>query len=196
MSEQKISEIRQEIALHTSNKSLLAQGFLPLFVASTQSRIVIIGQAPSIRAQTSRVAWDDASGARLMNWLGVNEKQFRDTSLFAHIPMDFYYPGNGKSGDLPPRKEFASQWHAQLLDLMPNVELIILIGQYAQKYYLPHNQHSTLTETVRNYQPFLPDYFPLVHPSPLNFRWFAKNKWFEEELIPVLQKTITTIIKN
>lgn len=194
MNDRRFECLRKEIAEHDSNKTLKAQGFVPLFLASTQSRIVIIGQAPGIRAQTSRVAWDDASGARLMNWLGVNEKQFRDTSLFAHIPMDFYYPGKGKSGDLPPRKEFAPLWHTRLLDLMPNVELIILIGQYAQKYYLPDNQHTTLTETVRSYQTFLPDYFPLVHPSPVNFRWFAKNKWFEEELIPVLRKTIMTII--
>ncbi|CAN5378399.1 uracil-DNA glycosylase family protein [soil metagenome] len=186
--------LRQEIREHKSNKTMNAQGFSPLFLASTKSRVVIIGQAPGIRAQTSGVAWDDASGIRLMSWLGVNEKQFRDASLFALIPMDFYYPGRGKSGDLPPRKEFAPRWHNCLLKLMPEVELIVLVGQYAQKYYLPRKQHSSLTERVRSYQTYLPEYFPLVHPSPLNFRWFAKNKWFEEELVPVLRKTVAEII--
>lgn len=194
MNDKRFDCLRQEIAEHDSNKTLKARGFVPLFLASTQSRIVIVGQAPGIKAQKSGLAWDDASGIRLMSWLGVKEKQFRDNSLFAHIPMDFYYPGKGKSGDLPPRRNFAPLWHKRLLDLMPDIALIVLVGQYAQKYYLPHNQHRTLTETVRCYQTFLPDYFPLVHPSPLNFRWFAKNKWFEEELIPVLQKTIMTII--
>lgn len=173
---------------------MTAQGFAPLFLASTQSKIVIIGQAPGIKAQTSGLAWDDASGVRLMSWLGVNEKQFRDTSLFAHIPMDFYYPGKGRSGDLPPRKDFASLWHKRLMDLMPDIELIILIGQYAQKYYLLQNKHSTLTETVRDYRSYLPDYFPLVHPSPLNFRWYAKNEWFEEEVVPYLRKTVAGIL--
>lgn len=194
MNDQRFNSLRHEIAEHESNKILRAQGLSPLFLASARSKIVIVGQAPGIKAQTSGLAWDDASGIRLMGWLGVDEKQFRDTSLFAHIPMDFYYPGKGKSGDLPPRKEFAPLWHQRLMDLMPDIELVILIGQYAQKYYLPKNKHRTLTETVQNYQTLLPDYFPLVHPSPLNFRWLAKNKWFEEELVPVLRKTITEII--
>lgn len=196
MEDQRFESLRKEIAEHESNKSLRAQGYSPLFLASTRSRIVIVGQAPGIKAQTSGLAWDDASGINLMSWLGVNETQFRDTSLFAHIPMDFYYPGKGKSGDLPPRKGFAPHWHKRLMDLMPDIELVVLIGKYAQKYYMPQNKHNTLTKTVRNYQSFLPDYFPIVHPSPLNFRWFAKNKWFEEEVIPSLRKIITEILTD
>jgi uracil-DNA glycosylase len=154
---------------------------------------MIIGQAPGIKAQKSGLVWDDASGNRLMDWLGVTEDQFRDPRIFAHIPMDFYYPGKGKSGDLPPRKDFAPLWHARLVELMPNLQLTILIGSYAQKYYLPNRQR-TLTETVRNYQAYLPTYFPVVHPSPLNFRWFAKNEWFEEELVPVLRQAVAEIL--
>lgn len=169
------------------------QGFMPLFVASSQSKIIVIGQAPGIRAQTSGKPWDDPSGLRLMAWLGVTEAQFRDPSLFAHIPMDFYYPGKGKGGDMPPRKDFASLWHTRLMDLMPDVKLIILIGQYAQKYYLPGKKRS-LTDAVRDYRTYLPDYFPLVHPSPLNFRWHAKNEWFEKEVVPALRETVAQII--
>lgn len=196
MNDQSFEHLQQEIAEHPSNAMLAAQGFLPLFLASTRSKIVVVGQAPGARAQTSGLAWDDASGIRLMSWLGVDEKQFRDTSLFAHIPMDFYYPGRGKSGDMPPRKEFAPLWHHRLLDLMPNVELTILIGRYSQRYYLPNNQHGTLTETVRSYETYLPAYFPLVHPSPLNFRWMAKNDWFEKDLVPVLQDRVSAIIAD
>ena len=191
----RIEAVRQEIMAHESNAQYSAQRLAPLFVASPHAKIVIVGQAPGIRAQTSGLAWDDASGERLMKWLGVTEAQFRDPTLFAHIPMDFYYPGKGKSGDLPPRKTFAPLWHAWLLELMPEVQLTILIGSYSQKYYLPENTHRTLTDTVRNYETFLPRYFPLVHPSPLNFRWFAKNEWYEKEVIPELQRRVAEVLE-
>ena len=186
--------IWREIAEHESNEDYTARGYVPLFAASAQSKIIIVGQAPGIRAQESGLPWNDASGQRLMRWLGVSEEQFRDPALFAHIPMDFYYPGKGKSGDLPPRKAFAPLWHARLREHMPKVKLTILIGKYAQQYYLPNNVHGTLTETVRSYENFLPDYFPLVHPSPLNFRWFTRNEWFEKEVVPELQKVVSGII--
>lgn len=189
-------KIRAEISSHTTNKEHSSAGFEPLFAAAPDSKIIIVGQAPGIRAQTSGLPWDDKSGQNLMRWLGVSEDQFRDTSLFAHIPMDFYYPGKGKSGDLPPRKDFADLWHKTLIDLMPDVKMTILIGQYAQKYYLKERRLRTLTETVRSYEEYLPDYFPLVHPSPLNFRWFMKNEWFEQELVSVLQAKITEIINK
>lgn len=188
-------ELRQEIANHASNKEYMAQGLLPLFVASPHAKIVIVGQAPGVRAQTSNMAWNDASGRRLIEWLGVSEEQFRDPRLFAHLPMDFYYPGKGKSGDLPPRKDFAPLWHPRFSTSMPEVKLTILIGKYAQAYYLKNTVHRNLTETVRQYKEYLPDYFPLVHPSPLNFRWFAKNEWFERELIPDLRKIVAEIIQ-
>ena len=194
MMDVKIEALRLEIATHMSNASYMADGFMPLFVASSHSKIVVIGQAPGIHAQTNGKVWDDASGARLMRWLGVTEKQFRDPLLFAHMPMDFYYPGKGKSGDAPPRKDFAPLWHKRLMDLMPNVVLIILIGQYAQAYYLPGKKRA-LTDVVREYRSYLPDYFPLVHPSPLNFRWHAKNEWFEKEVVPALQAAVAEILK-
>ena len=189
-------ELRQEVANHEANDAYKSEGFKPLFVASPHSKIVIIGQAPGLRAQTSGIPWDDASGSRLMKWLSVTEEQFRDPTIFAHMPMDFYYPGKGKTGDLPPRKSFAPLWHHRIMEHMPEVKLIVLIGKYAQNFYLKNNTHRNLTDAVRSYGDYLPDYFPLVHPSPLNFRWFAKNEWFEEELIPVLQKTVAKILNT
>jgi uracil-DNA glycosylase len=163
---------------------------------SPAAKIVIIGQAPGKKAQESGIVWTDASGIRLMSWLGESEEEFRDPSIVAHIPMDFYYPGKGTSGDLPPRKDFADLWHKKIMEHMPSVELVVLIGQYAQKYYLGKRRHSNLTETVRNYDQYLPDFFPLVHPSPLNFRWFANHAWFEAEVVPELRATVQRVLSD
>lgn len=189
-----LASIKKEIVAHPSNLHFLQRGYDPLFLASSDSKIVIIGQAPGIRAQEKGRVWDDASGERLMRWLGVNEETFRDPKIFAHLPMDFYYPGKGASGDLPPRKEFASLWHEKILACMPQVELIILVGSYAQNYYLKKVKQKNLTETVKRYKDYLPHYFPVVHPSPLNFRWFLRHPWFEETVVPNLQKKIHQII--
>ncbi len=108
--------------------------------------------------------------------------------------MDFYYPGKGKSGGLPPRKDFARTWHPQIIAEMPNVKLIVLIGAYAQKYYLKEKSKSNLTETVRSYKDYLPEFLILVHPSPLNARWLKKNPWFEESLIPNAKKLIKKVL--
>lgn len=110
--------------------------------------------------------------------------------------MDYYFPGKGKRGDLPPRKHFANKWNHQVLDTMPNLELKILIGAYAQKFYLGKSMKRNLTETVRNYEDYLPEYFPVVHPSPLNIGWRRKNPWFEEEVIPELQNRVQKILSE
>ena len=191
--EKAFSAIRKEIIAHKSNQQFTKNDYKPLYLSSSSSKVVIIGQAPGFKAQESGIPWDDASGERLISWLGVSEKQFRDPEIFALIPMDFYYPGKSKSGDMPPRKDFASLWHRRLLDLMINVKLTVLIGSYAQKYYLD-DKKKNLTQTVQNYKEYLPKYFPIVHPSPLNFRWHAKNRWFESEVVPDLQKTIAKIL--
>lgn len=191
-----IQQLREAIAAHKTNQIYTAKGYQPLFSASVHAQIIIVGQAPGIHAQASGKPWNDASGTTLMSWLGVSEAQFRNENIFAHIPMDFYYPGKGKSGDLPPRKDFAPLWHKELLNLMSDVKLTILIGNYAQAYYLPTNTHRTLTETVRNYHDFLPTYFPIVHPSPLNFRWLTKNPWFKQEVVPALAHKVKQIIAH
>jgi uracil-DNA glycosylase family 4 len=166
----------------------------PIVRASEQSKVLIIGQAPGQKVQNSGIPWDDLSGKELRRWLGVSSEQFYDTNLFAIMPMGMCFPGVGKSGDLPPRKECATTWHEKVLAKMPNIQLTLLIGKYAQEYYLKENAHASLTETVKNYQQYAPQYFPLPHPSPRNKFWMKKNDWFEASNIPVLASTIHQII--
>lgn len=166
----------------------------PILQASTQSKIIIIGQAPGQKVQNSGIPWDDQSGNELRRWLGVDKKQFYNDKLFALVPMGFCYPGKGSSGDLPPRPECAPLWHNAVLAKMRNIKLIILIGQYAQKYYLGEKLKPTLTETVKHFKLFLPEFLPLVHPSPRNKIWQKKNPWFERDILPVLQKTVKGIL--
>lgn len=191
-----LQDIFETIKKDPYNQSYREQGIDPLYVVDTQSKILIIGQAPGIKAQEKMRVFDDLSGQRLMAWLGVDEPTFRNPQNFAIMPMDFYYPGKGKSGDLPPRKEFAAKFHPLLLAEMTELKLIILIGSYAQNYYLKQNRQKNLTETVRAYRQYLPKYFPLVHPSPLNFRWLNKNPWFEAQVIPELQKLVQRFIET
>ena len=188
-----ISQINQAIMADPQNQTYTAQGIAPLFAAPTTARINIVGQAPGLKAEQSRLYWNDLSGDRLREWLGVDRECFYHSGLFAIIPMDFYYPGKGKSGDLPPRKGFAEKWHPQILSNLPNIELTILIGQYAQKYYLPDNKLN-VTETVRHYREFAPQFLPLVHPSPRNQIWQAKNPWFKQEVVPYLQQRVKAIL--
>lgn len=180
----------QKVVADPMNASFTIKGWQPVYTASAQSRIVLVGQAPGRIAQETLKPWNDASGRLLRQWLGVSDEQFYNPNLFALMPMDFYYPGKGKHGDLPPRKDFAPTWHPRLSAQMPNVCLTILVGAYAQKYYLNLRAKQNLTTTVANFDEYLPDYFPLVHPSPLNIGWRKRNPWFEAEVIPVLKIVI------
>ena len=172
----------------------LVLGPRPIVSAHKNSKIVIIGQAPGAKVHASGIPWDDASGKQLRKWLNVSDDDFYDVEKFAIIPMGFCYPGKGKSGDLPPRKECAPEWHNQLLKKMPKVQLILLIGMYAQNYYLKEKAKKTLTETVDNYPAYLPNYFVLPHPSPRNRFWLTKNPWFEKNVIPELQKKVSEVL--
>jgi uncharacterized protein HI_0220.2 len=192
---QTLEQITQAIMADPANRSFTDIGIAPLFAAPVTARINIVGQAPGLKAQNSRLYWNDQSGDRLRHWLGVDRDLFYHSGLFAVIPMDFYYPGKGKSGDLPPRKGFAAKWHPQILEQLPQLELTILIGQYAQRYYLPENRLN-VTDTVKNYREFLPHFLPLVHPSPRNQLWQAKNPWFAQEVIPTLQALVKQIIEK
>ncbi|TXN31873.1 uracil-DNA glycosylase family protein [Lacisediminihabitans profunda] len=189
-----IDAIRKAIDADPANAAWAKRGEGPLFVADPAARIAIIGQAPGQKAQASGIPWDDASGAKLMLWLGVTEDQFRDPSLFAILPMDFYYPGKGTSGDLPPRRDFAPRWHPPILGQLSGIRLTLLVGKYAQDHYLVASTRSNLTETVRAFREYLPDVFPVVHPSPLNFRWQARNPWFETDLVPALRAAVADAI--
>ncbi len=177
-------------------KENLPLGPRPVVSAHPDSKIVIIGQAPGTKVHASGIPWDDASGKQLRKWLDVSDDDFYDTTKFAIIPMGFCYPGRGKSGDLPPRPECAQQWHQPLFDHLKKVELIILIGMYAQNYYLGKQAKKTLTETVKNYQEYLPKYLPLPHPSPRNRFWLTRNPWFEVELLPSFRQIVSKTLKN
>lgn len=172
----------------------LKDGVNPVVAASEKSKIIIIGQAPGRIVHNTSIPWNDKSGDNLRNWLQIDKTTFYDTNKIALIPMGFCFPGTGKTGDLPPRPECAPLWHEKLLKLMPNVELVLVIGQYAQRYYLGDNAKSTLTETVRNFVAYLPQYFPLPHPSPRNNIWQAKNEWFGEIVLPELREKIKVIL--
>ena len=188
-------KIRDAIMQAPENQAYSKAGIEPLFTAPKAARLVIVGQAPGLATQEAGRPWDDLSGDRLREWLWMDRSTFYDLDLLAILPMDFYYPGKGKSGDLPPRKGFAAKWHPQILAQLPEVRLTLLVGRYAQDYYLAKSKRSNLTETVAHYQDYLPDYFPLVHPSPLNQRWLKQHPWFEQEVVPDLQKLVRSILK-
>ena len=191
-----MQELLHNIRQCTICSNDLALGPRPVVSAHPDSKIIIIGQAPGTKVHNSGIPWDDASGKQLRKWLNVSDEDFYDETKFAIVPMGFCYPGKGKSGDLPPRPECAPQWHRALFDFMPNVELVILIGMYAQNYYLKDKAKRTLTETVANYEMYLPTYFPLPHPSPRNRFWLTKNPWFEVEVLPFLQEKVNSIWHN
>lgn len=166
----------------------------PIFKVEAGVRILLVSQAPGRLAHESGMPYLDPSGVRLRDWLGVDKSTFYDTPYFGILPMGFCYPGKAKTGDLPPRPECAPQWHAPLLRMMPEVQLRIYIGQYAQRQYLGKRRARNLTETVRAYEDYLPEEWPLPHPSPLNNRWLSRNPWFEETVIPRLRSKVQQII--
>ncbi|HFU3843209.1 TPA: uracil-DNA glycosylase family protein [Streptococcus suis] len=190
-----LAEIEQAIMKDAANQAFTKKGIKPLFQAPSTAKILIIGQAPGLKTQEKGRLFDDASGENLRKWLGVDRQTFYDSGHFAILPMDFYYSGKGKSGDLPPRKDFAPKWHQLILDQLPELELTLLIGQYAQDYYLEKSQRN-LTERVEHADDYLPTYFPLPHPSPRNNIWQAKNPWFQAEIIPNLQNILKQILEK
>lgn len=177
-------------------EKFLPAGVNPIIAASSKSKILIIGQAPGRIVHATGIPWNDKSGDNLRNWLGIDKATFYDPAIVALMPMGFCYPGKGNSGDLPPRPECAPLWHDKLLAKMPAAKLILLIGQYAQAYYLGDKLRANLTETVKNFRAYLPDYFLLPHPSPRNNIWQAKNKWFLTDVLPELKKRVQKMMES
>lgn len=163
----------------------------PVLQASFEARICIAGQAPGTRVHKTGLPFNDPSGDRLRDWMGVTREQFYDPSLFAIVPMGFCFPGlDEKGGDLPPRKECAAKWRPDLFNHLPNIELTLVVGGYSQKWHLRQGIRKNLTETVRNWRDFAPKHVVLPHPSWRNNAWLTKNSWFEEEVLPYLRERV------
>ncbi|MGE5649506.1 MAG: uracil-DNA glycosylase family protein [Bacillota bacterium] len=185
-----LAEIRscQACAAH------LPHGPRPVVQAGAHARLLIVGQAPGRLVHETGIPWNDPSGDRLRAWLGLAPDVFYDEQRVAIVPTAFCYPGKGKSGDLPPRAECAPLWHEPLMAELRDVRLTLLIGRYAQEFYLRENCKATLTETVAAYEQYLPRYFPLPHPSPRNRLWFKANGWFERDVVPVLKRLVAAAL--
>jgi len=168
----------------------LPLGPRPIVQASAGARLLIVGQAPSMTVHTTGVPWNDKSGEQLRRWLGIDRELFYDATRIAIMPMGYCYPGRGKSGDLPPRRECAELWHARLLAEMKHVELTLLVGQYAQRHFLGKAGKASVTETVEAFADYAPRFIPLPHPSPRNTGWFKHHPWFESDVLPVLRERV------
>lgn len=173
----------------------LPHGTRPVVQLHPKARLLIAGQAPGRKVHETGTPFDDASGERLRQWMGVTRDEFYDRQLVAILPMGFCYPGTGKSGDLPPRPECAPAWREQLLRRLRHLDVTLVIGQYAQAYHLKDARKS-LTETVRNWREYWPSMVPLPHPSPRNNIWLRKNPWFETDLLPSLRQRIEEVLSK
>ena len=185
-----LADLIAEIRACTVCAPHLAAGPRPIVQFSATARIVIIGQAPGTRVHESGVPWDDTSGERLREWTGLAPATFYDPAKVALVPMGFCYPGTGASGDLPPRPECAPLWHERVLATLRPDRLTLLVGSYAQERYLPTAKRLSLTERVRGFADFGPEFFPLPHPSWRSTGWMAKNPWFASDLLPVLREKV------
>lgn len=188
-----LEKIIEKIEQDPRNADYTKNGIAPLFQINEQAKILIVGQAPGRKATETMIPFNDKSGETLMDWMGIDRRTFYGDQI-AILPMDFYYPGKAKTGDKPPRKFIAEEYHKMIRAQMPDIKLTLLVGQYAQKFYLGKRYGKNLTQTVKRYADYLPDFFPIVHPSPLNFRWQAKNPWFMADVVPVLKQKISEIL--
>lgn len=172
----------------------LPHGIRPVVRFSADSKILLVGQAPGRRVHETGIPFNDPSGDRLRDWLGVDREAFYDESQFAIVPMGFCYPGTGKAGDFPPRPECADAWREKVLVQLSQVELTVVIGRYALDYHLPETKKQTVTKAVADWQRHWPNIIPLPHPSPRNNRWLKNNPWFESEVVPELKLRVADIL--
>lgn len=188
-----LDRLLSEVRACRACEAELPLGPRPVLRASSSARLLIVGQAPGTRVHASGEPWDDRSGERLRQWLELTPAEFYDSSRIAIIPMGFCYPGKGRSGDLPPRPECSRLWHPRLLPLLGELRLTLLIGGYAQAYFLGERRKASLTATVQAWQEYLPQNFPLPHPSPRNDLWLRRNPWFAAECLPALRSELRRV---
>lgn len=186
-----LAPLLRQIRACTVCAPYLPLGPRPILRASATARLLIVGQAPGRKVHDTGIPWNDPSGDRLRSWLGMDRDAFYDESRIAIIPTGLCFPGTGKGGDLPPRPECAPLWHPPLRAALPDIRLTLLIGQYAQAYFLGPRAKKTLTETVAAWREYLPEYLPLPHPSPRNQMWLKRNPWFARDLLPVLRQKVS-----
>lgn len=192
----RLSLLLEDIHACTLCEAELPLGPRPVVQLHPKASILIAAQAPGKKVHETGIPFNDPSGDRLREWLGVHRDTFYDARQIAILPMGFCYPGTGKSGDLPPRSECAETWRAELLARLPNIQLTLVIGQYAKAYHLPNSTHRTVTETVKAWKEFWPEQLPLPHPSPRNNIWLKRNPWFVTDLLPVLKKQVQMILRT
>ncbi|SFM76287.1 uracil-DNA glycosylase family protein [Marinobacter pelagius] len=186
-------ELVRQVRACTICKDVLPLGPRPVIQLSESSRILVVGQAPGRRVHETGLPFNDPSGDRLRQWMGVTRDTFYDEQKMAILPMGFCYPGTGKSGDLPPRPECAATWRKALLARLPDIRLTLLIGQYAHAWHL-NGQHRSVTENARAWRQYWPDIIPMPHPSPRNNLWLRNNPWFEQEVVPAMQVRIAEVL--
>lgn len=192
-----LTELLTEIRACRLCAEHLPLGPNPVLQASQTAKILIVGQAPGIRVHRTGLPFNDPSGDRLRDWLGIDRDSFYDPALMAIVPMGFCYPGRGKSGDLPPRPECAATWRVPLMANLPSIRLTVVIGRYAIAYHLPdYGRNPSVTNAVANWRSHWPDVIPLPHPSPRNNLWLRRNAWFETEVVPALRARVTEILSS
>ncbi len=194
MSEVSLDKLLREVRAcdHCTDLPL---GPRPTVRARPSARILIIGQAPGTKVHETGIPWNDPSGDRLRDWMSVDRETFYDDSRIAIMPMGFCYPGRlARGGDKPPRPECAPAWHERIAAKLPHIELTLLVGMYAQQYYLADRRAKTLTETVRRWREYLPDFLPTPHPSWRTTAWLKKNPWFEDEVLLELRQGVARLL--
>jgi uracil-DNA glycosylase len=181
-----LDKLLADIRACTLCADFLPEGPRPVVQAHRSVRILVVGQAPGIRVHETGIPFNDPSGDRLRDWMGINREIFYDATKVALVPMGFYFPGSAKYGDVPPPPICAETWRDKLMAQLPNVQLTLVMGQHAHKWHLP-KRHKTLTENVRAWRSYGDELIPMPHPSPRNNIWLKKNPWFAEDLLPVLK---------
>jgi len=194
MTNPKTKTLLAEVRACTVCAAHLKAGPRPIVQFGNKASIVIIGQAPGARVHESGIPWRDDSGNRLREWTGISEADFYNPALVALVPMGFCYPGTGASGDLPPRPECAPLWHDRIMAILPSKHLTLLVGSYSQARYLNTPKRQTLTESVKTFSDYLPDFFPLPHPSWRSSAWMKNNPWFSRKVLPVLRAKVAEAI--